>query len=106
MVTIEITIKDEQGKPISPTVDIYDSETEEILLFDDGIGVKKQKAHPPRRGLLGVRTEQEEHRERHQNIITLEPSSSGKTETSDPKKSRKKVITDVVLLETPKGSFE
>lgn len=28
---------------ISPTVDIYDSETEEILLFDDGIGVKKQK---------------------------------------------------------------
>ncbi len=30
---------------ISSNVDIYDSEREEILLFDDGIGVKKQKAH-------------------------------------------------------------
>ena len=49
---------------------------------------------------------QKEHRERHQNIITSEPSSSEKTETSNPKKFRKKVITDVVLLETPKGSFE
>lgn len=27
--------------PIAPTVDIYDSFTEEILLFDDAIGVKK-----------------------------------------------------------------
>ena len=49
---------------------------------------------------------QKEHREGHQNIITSEPGSSGGTETSDPKKSRKKVITDIVLLQTPKGSFE
>ena len=75
---------------ISPTVDIYNPEGKEILLFDDGIGVKKQK----------------EHRERHQNIITSQPTTSEVTETSDPKKSRKNVITDVVLLETPKGSFE
>ena len=75
---------------ISPTVDIYDSKTEEILLFDDGISVKKQK----------------DNRERHQNIISSEPSTWEGTETSDQKKSRKKVITDIVLLETPLGSFE
>ena len=32
-----------QEIPIAPTVDIYDPLTEEILLFDDGIGVKQQK---------------------------------------------------------------
>ena len=34
-----------QEIPIAPTVDIYDPLTEEILLFDDGIGVK-QRYHP------------------------------------------------------------
>ena len=75
---------------ISPTVDIYDSKTKEILLFDDGISVKKQK----------------DNRERHQNIISSEPSTLEETETSDQKKSRKKVITDIVLLETPQKTFE
>ena len=83
---------------ISPTVDIYDSETKEILLFDDGIGVKKQKVN----------------RERHKNIITSERNKSEGTEAPEQKKSRdsprthqrKKVITDIVLLSTPKGSFE
>lgn len=83
---------------ISPTVDIYDSETEEILLFDDGIGVKKQKVH----------------RERHQDIIASESIKLERTEALDQKisrdsprvRQRKKVITDIVLLSTPKGSFE
>ena len=43
---------------LAPKVDIYDPLTEEILLFDDGIGVKKQKAHRLRRGNLGIKTEQ------------------------------------------------
>ena len=75
---------------ISPTVDIYNSSSEEILLFDDGIGVKKQK----------------DNRERRQNIITSEPTKSEGTQTSNQKQIRKKVTTDIVLLETPKGGFE
>ncbi len=89
-----------QEIPIAPTVDIYDPLTKEILLFDDGIGVKKQKAHRPRRGLLGVRTEQEETRSRNQDVV------SGEADESGQKKKRKTVITDVVLLQTPKGSFK
>ena len=39
---------------ISPTVDIYNPEGKEILLFEDGIGVKKQKAHRPRARFPGA----------------------------------------------------
>ncbi len=69
---------------ILSNVDIYDSETEEILLFDDGIGVKKQK----------------ENRSKNQDVVIGEPDKSGQ------KQKRKTVITDVVLFPTPKGSFE
>ena len=77
----------EQSKPelaIAPRVDIYDRLTEEILLFDDGIGVKKQK----------------ETREKKQDVVMSESNLPAK------KQKRKTVITDVVLLQTPKGSFE
>ncbi len=74
--------------------------TKEILLFDDGIGVKKQKAHRLRRGDLGVKTEQEETRSTNQDVV------SGEADKSGQKKKRKTVITDVVLLQTPKGSFK
>ena len=77
---------------ISPTVDIYDPEAGEIFLFDDAIGVKKQK----------------ENREGNQELV-IELASRGKfegTNSSEKKKSRKTVITDLVLLQTPKGHFE
>ncbi|MGK7882828.1 MAG: hypothetical protein AB4060_22410 [Crocosphaera sp.] len=74
---------------ISPTVDIYNSEQEEILLFDDGIGVKKQK----------------DNRERNHSP-TSERAPLKETEISEVKKSRKNIITDLVLLETAKGRFE
>ncbi len=74
---------------ISPTVDIYNSEQEEILLFDDGIGVKKQK----------------DNRERNHSP-TSERALLKETEISEVKKSRKNIITDLVLLETAKGRFE
>ncbi len=85
---------------IEPTVNIYDPLTEEILLFDDGIGVKKQKTHRLRRVNLGVKTEQEETRQKNQDGVINESDSSQK------KQKRKTVITDIVLLQTPKGSFE
>ena len=85
---------------IAPTVNIYAPLQKEILLFDDGIGVKKQKAHRPRRGLLGVRTEQEETRQKNQDGVINE------SDLSQKKQKRKTVITDIVLLQTPKGSFE
>ena len=85
---------------IAPQVDIYDPLTEEILLFDDGIGVKKQKAHRLRRGFLSVKTEPEETREKNPDVVISTPDESGQ------KQKRKTVITDVVLLQTPKGSFE
>ena len=69
---------------IAPSVDIYDPLTEEILLFDDGIGVKKQK----------------ETRDKKQEVVMSESEPSGK------KQKRKTVITDVVLLQTPPGNFE
>ncbi len=86
-----------QEIPIAPTVDIYDPLTEEILLFDDGIGVKQQKAHRLR---LGLKTEQEETRQKNQDRVINESDSSQK------KQKRKTVITDIVLLQTPKGIFE
>jgi hypothetical protein len=69
---------------IAATVDIYDSCTKEILLFDDGIGVKKQ----------------EETRSKKTDKVMTESKSP------EQKQKRKTVITDVVLLQTPKGSFE
>ena len=70
--------------PIAPTVDIYDSFTEEILHFCDGIGVKKQK---------GTRSQKPD-------LVMTESDSLPQ------KQKRKTVTTDVVLLQTPKGSFE
>ncbi len=55
-----------------------------IILFDDGIGVKKQK----------------ENRSKNQDVVIGEPDKSAR------KQKRKTVITDVVLLQTTKGSFE
>ena len=95
---IKQSIKSESQ--IAPTVDIYDPLAQEILLFDDGIGVKKQKAHRLSRGFLGVKTEQEENRKKNQDVVI------GETDESGQKQKRKTVITDVVLLQTPKGSFE
>ncbi len=69
---------------IEPTVDIYDADSEEILLFDDGIGVKKQKAN----------------RDKKKEIIKRE------LEKWEKEQKRKRVTTDVVLLQTPKGNFE
>ena len=69
---------------IAPTVDIYNPLSKEILLFDDGIGVKKQK----------------ENRSKNQDVVIGEPKQAGQ------KQKRKTVITDMVLLQTPKGSFE
>ena len=86
-----------QEIPIAPTVDIYDPLTEEILLFDDGIGVKKQKAHRLR---LGLKTEQEETRSKKPDVVGIESDSP------QQKQKRKTVITDVVLLQQPRGSFE
>jgi hypothetical protein len=70
--------------PIAPQVDIYDPLAEEILLFDDGIGVKKQKAN----------------RHKKPEQVLSESQELG------TKQKRQAVITDVVLLQTPKGSFE
>ncbi len=90
---------------IDNKVNIYDSETEEILLFDDGIGVKKQKAQRLCRGNLNLKTEQENTCEENQNLVTSEQLKNEITKVSKDKKSRKTVITDVVLLLTPKGNF-
>ena len=73
-----------QEIPIAPTVDIYEPLTEEILLFDDGIGVKKQK----------------ETRSKKPDVVMTE------SDLAQKKPKRKTVITDIVLLQTPKGNFE
>ena len=88
---------------ISTVVDIYNSETKEILLFDDAIGVKKQKAHRLR-PVRGVKTEQEDTREG--SSATSAQLKVSEKDSSPKKKSRQTVNTDVVLLETPPGSFE
>lgn len=69
---------------IAQEVDIYNPLQEEILVFDDGIGVKKQKENRQKKPSLIISESQE-----------LEREQKGKS-----------VITDVVLLQTPKGSFE
>ena len=80
--SIKQSIKSESQ--IASLVDIYDPLAQEILLFDDGIGVKKQK----------------ENRHKKQDVVISE------TEQSGQKQKRKTVITDVVLLQKPKGGFE
>ncbi len=69
---------------IALLLSITKSEEPEILLFDDGIGVKKQK----------------ETRLRNPELVIDESNVSGR------KKTRASVITDVVLLQRPKASFE
>ena len=73
-------------------MDIYNPSAQEILLFDDAIGVKKQKAQRLRRENLGVKTESEYPRESNLALKVSEQDSSS------PKKSRQTVNTDVVLL--------
>ena len=80
--SIKQSIKSESQ--IASLVDIYKPLSQEILLFDDGIGVKKQK----------------ENRHKKQDVVISESDESGK------KQKRQTVTTDVVLLETPLGSFE
>ncbi len=73
-------------------MDIYNPSAQEILLFDDAIGVKKQKAQRLRRENLGVKTKEEDTRESSSALKVSEKDSS------PPKKSRQTVNTDVVLL--------
>ena len=70
---------------IATTVDIYNSKAEEVLLFDDGISVTEQK---------------ENRQSKKQKSVTIKDSWPRAKEISEPKKVRKKVITDVVMLET------
>ena len=91
---------------IDNRVNIYDQKTEEILLFDDGIGVKKQKAQRLRRANLNEKMEREDTCKENQNLVTSEELKDQRTQVSKDKKPRKTVITDVVLLLTPKGNFE
>jgi hypothetical protein len=75
--------KTQEDIKIKPLVDIYDPESDEILLFDDGIGVKKQKENRHSRQADGV--------EKNEKIV---------------KQTKTMVFTDVILLETQKGQFE
>jgi len=69
---------------IKKSVEIYNVEESEILLFDDGIQVKGQK--PERNS---------------RNESTAHTPSPDTTKNKTPA-----VITDVVMLQTPKGGFE
>lgn len=69
---------------VNPKVDLYDSEEKEILLFDDGIQVKSQKA------------------KRQPKVRAVEV----KREQGTPKPQKKAVITDIVLLQKVTGGFE
>ena len=69
---------------VTQTVEIYNVEESEILLFDDSIQVKGQKSERNSR-------------------------SESTTHTPSPDTTKNKtpaVITDVVMLQTPKGGFE
>jgi hypothetical protein len=80
--TEEINKKIKTEVDICSEVDIYASDSSEILLFDDGIGVKKQK----------------ENREKLDKKEIDEPENIQKS-------SRKFITTDVILLEKPSGGF-
>lgn len=73
--------------PINQEVAIYDAQTEEVLLFDDGIQVKKQK----------------EHREK-----SASPPSNAEAvqkQQNGGKQGRKKVNTEVLMLQRAQGGF-
>ena len=65
---------------VNSQLDLYDSDTSEILLFEDGIQVKQQKEH-----------------------------RTSRTQESPPKNQvseRQRVNTDVIMLQQPQGDFE
>ncbi len=78
-----LEILEASGDPpllINSQLDLYDSETSEILLFEDGIQAKRQKEH---------RT-----------------SRSQATLSENKDIERQRVKTDVILLQRPQGDFE
>jgi hypothetical protein len=85
-------IKGEDGLQIpevNPKVNIYDPCEKEILLFDDGIGVKKQKEGREKKSIINQ-------------VEELKPEFNQERE----KKCKDKVITDVIMLEKKSGEFE
>jgi hypothetical protein len=79
----EINKKIKTEVDICSKVDVYAPDSPEILLFDDAIGVKKQK----------------------QNRKKLNKKEIDESENI-PKSSRKFITTDVILLEKPSGGFQ
>ena len=73
--------------PINQEVAIYDSHTEEVLLFDDGIQVKKQKEYREKPSAPPSTPE------------TVQEQQSGR------KPSTEKVNTDVLMLQRAQGGF-
>lgn len=73
--------------PINQEVAIYDGHTEEVLLFDDGIQVKKQK----------------EHREKPSEEVVASPPETVQEQQRGGKASRAKVNTDVLMLQRAQG---
>jgi len=73
--------------PINQEVAIYDAHSEEVLLFDDGIQVKKQKEH------------REKPSEPPLNPDTAQEQQSGR------KPRAEKVNTDVLMLQRAQGGF-
>lgn len=69
---------------INSSVNIYDAEEEETLLFDDAIQVKSQKAERQPKA----------------------ESVKGKKDQSTPKAKTPAIITDIVLLQLATGEFE
>lgn len=78
-----LEILEASGDPpllVNPHLDLYDSETSEIFLFEDGFQVKQQK----------------------ENRTSQSQESPPDNEVSQ----RKRVNTDVILLQQPRGNFE
>ena len=65
---------------VNSQLDLYDSETTEILLFEDGIQVKQQKEHRASRSQVNL--------------------------TENENSERQRVNTDVIMLQRPQGDFE
>jgi hypothetical protein len=79
-----------RGKALSSInreIAIYDAHTEEVLLFDDGIQVKKQKEH------------REKSASSCSNVDAVQRQQSG------GKQSKAKVNTDVLMLQGAQGGF-
>lgn len=83
---VKSTLKASESKRlfVNPNVDIYQKESSEILLFDDGIQVKAQK---PKRFKASFQSSN--------------PSGQTSSKTKTPA-----VNTDVVILQTAAGNFE